>query len=351
MATTRLQDREMQNSSVLIFGGRSEEKLVSVASGQNLAARFEFGELWFIAPSGAVHQIAPSDLAKHERAFEVQYVPTAPAIGASLEQCLPKLKGKTVFLGLHGTEGEDGGFQAMFEREKIAFTGSGAQSSRDCFDKLKAKAIVQKHGIKVAAELRLSKSDPRALQSGLEAFLASHGTIVIKPVASGSSFGLKIVSDRSALDSAVKGILDSQYDLFMAESFVTGRELTVGVLETGTATDSLPPSEVRVDDGRSFDYAGKYLGKGTLELTPAEISPAETKAAQKVALDAHKALGCFGYTRTDMILQKDGSMVYLETNTLPGLSKASFIPQQLTAAGISIPDFIKGQLALAQKRH
>jgi D-alanine-D-alanine ligase len=112
----------------------------------------------------------------------------------------------------------------------------------------------------------------------------------------------------------------------------------------------LPPSEVILDRDAHFDYQGKYLGVGNREVTPAEVTVYEASAAQALSLLAHSALGCFGYTRTDMILTQKG-LYYLETNTLPGMTKASFIPQQLRAAGISLESFVRGQVALARLRY
>jgi D-alanine-D-alanine ligase len=106
---------------------------------------------------------------------------------------------------------------------------------------------------------------------------------------------------------------------------------------------------VRVEAGRAFDYEGKYLGKGTREITPAEVAPAVTRAAQELALAAHRALGCEGYSRTDIIAAAAGP-VFLELNTLPGLTRMSFIPQQLAAEGTSMAQFLDGQLAIARAR-
>src|SRR5262249_18928730 len=97
------------------------------------------------------------------------------------------------------------------------------------------------------------------------------------------------------------------------------------------------------------DFEGKYLGKGTREITPAEVPREVTRAAQQLALDAHRALGCEGYSRTDIIIGPNGP-VFLELNTLPGLTRASFIPQQLAAEGTPLLDFLQGQVELAKRR-
>lgn len=337
--------------TVLIFGGVSDERLVSVATAQNLALTYPFNELWFIHADGSgISRTTPDELVKHERPFEIPFEPRGEKFAKSMTEALPLLKQKTVFIGLHGTEGEDGTLQALFEKERIPFTGSSSESSRLCFNKKEAKRIVRKRGLRVAEELELKREDGAALKDLIRDFLQTHGKIVIKPVASGSSVGLHVLSKVDEIQRAVDAIMNSKYDQFLAEAFITGREITVGVLDSIEGrTNALPCSETVLLGENIFDYEGKYLGRGTKEITPADLTPEEAQAAQKMAVDAHLALGCYGYTRTDMILTSSGP-VYLETNTLPGLTRASFIPQQLEARGIKIRDFIEDQLKLAEKR-
>ena len=130
---------------------------------------------------------------------------------------------------------------------------------------------------------------------------------------------------------------------------MSGTELTVGIVDDGRGTRALPASEVRVEAGRAFDYEGKYLGKGTREITPAEVPPEVSQAAQRIALAVHKALGCEGYSRTDVICGPKG-VVFLEINTLPGLTGMSFIPQQLAAEGTPMLAFLEEQISLARRR-
>jgi len=337
--------------TVLLFGGVSDERLVSVATAQNLASTYPFNELWFIHADGSgLSRTTPDELIKHERPFEIPFEPRGEKFANSIEAALPLLKQKTVFIGLHGTEGEDGTLQALFENEKIPFTGSSSESSRLCFNKKEAKRIVRKRGLQVAEELELNRNEGPALKGLINDFLQAHGKIVIKPVESGSSFGLHILNKGDDVQGAVNAILNSKYDRYLAEAFITGREITVGVLDSIEGrTSALPCSETVLLGENIFDYAGKYLGRGTKEITPADLTPEEAQAAQKMAIDAHLALGCYGYTRTDMILTSSGP-VYLETNTLPGLTRASFVPQQLEARGMKMRDFIEDQLKLAEKR-
>jgi D-alanine-D-alanine ligase len=107
--------------------------------------------------------------------------------------------------------------------------------------------------------------------------------------------------------------------------------------------------EIEVDTDRTFDYAGKYLGAGTREICPADIPDQMARAAQATALAAHEALGCEGYSRSDLIASGDG-IYFLETNTLPGLTTSSLVPQELAVLGISFREFLEQQLELASRR-
>ena len=336
--------------TVLIFGGVSDERLVSVATAQNLVTHFPFNELWFLHADGAgITRTGADELAAHARPFELPFSPSGASFARNIREAISHIKHKTIFIGLHGTEGEDGTLQGLLEKERIPFTGSSSESSRMCFDKKQANRIVQKRVIKVALELELKREDGPSLADMIREFVETHGKIVIKPVASGSSFGLHVLSKGDDIKAVCTAIAASNYDRYLAEAFITGRELTVGVLDAIEGrTEALPASET-VISAEKFDYAGKYLGRGTKEITPADLKPEEMKAAQKVAADAHAALGCYGCTRTDMILTTGGP-VFLETNTLPGLTRASFIPQQLEASGIKMKNFVEDQLKLAEKR-
>jgi D-alanine-D-alanine ligase len=191
-------------------------------------------------------------------------------------------------------------------------------------------------------------ADPRVMRDLLRDFLSMNGRIVAKPVAGGSSVGLYHVRTNDDVETAARGI-EEVGEAYLAEQFIEGTELTVGVVDGPDGARALPPSEVRLEAGRAFDFEGKYLGKGTREITPAEVPPETTRAAQQLALDAHRALGCEGYSRTDLIVGPKGP-VFLELNTLPGLTRASFIPQQLAVEGTPMLKFLEGQLDLARRR-
>jgi D-alanine-D-alanine ligase len=325
---------------IVLFGGPSDERHVSVASAQNIVRTLPRSFAWFWSPTGAIHDVAPSDLLAHERPFEIDFVPSRPAIFPDLEQALDTLpvEDPVFLLALHGTAGEDGTLQRMFEARRIPYTGSDAKTSEIAFDKARAKEVV-KDKLRVADScVAITREE---LLAAVESMLETHERVVLKPLAGGSSRGLFFLRRGDPLPATE----DIPY---IVEQHLDGRELTCGVIERDGAPLALPVIEIEVDPGASFDYAGKYLGTGTREICPAKISDEMARDAQNVAVTAHTALECRGYSRSDLIATSDG-MYYLETNTLPGLTSKSLVPQELAEAGISFREFLETQVAAARK--
>lgn len=326
-------------SVIVLFGGPSDERHVSVASAQAIVRELDRPFAWFWAPEGAIHDVAVDDLLAHERPFEIDFVPARPAIFADLEMALDAMPvADPVFLlALHGTAGEDGIVQSMLERRRIPFTGSNAEASALAFDKARSKdALRGKVGL---PESRVA--DANSLREVVDDLLTRHERLVLKPLAGGSSRGLFFINR----DDEIPEITIP----YLVEQFVEGRELTVAVIDHVDGLRALPVLEIEVDPGREFDYAGKYLGHGTREICPANIPSEMAEAAQRLALTAHTSLGCQGYSRTDIVGAVDG-LYYLETNTLPGLTVASLVPQQLKAGGIGFREFLERQIELGVAR-
>jgi len=333
-------------TTIVLFGGPSDERHVSVASAQNIVRALGSPLCWYWAPLGAVHDVAPAARLGHPRPFELDVLPARPAIWPDLEQALDTLpvEDPVFLLALHGTVGEDGTLQRMLERRRIPFTGSGSEASSTAFDKNRAKQLV--HERVPLAESRVAHNVTE-IAPMVRDMLARHERIVLKPLAGGSSRGLFFVSR----DNDAQDVIDKITALgipYIAEQFLDGRELTVGVVDRGDGPAALPVIEIEIEPGTTFDYEGKYLGKGTHEICPAKISEEMTRAAQQAGVAAHTALGCDGYSRSDFIADRDGSVYFLELNTLPGLTAASLFPQMLAEAGISFADFLNAQLALAR---
>jgi D-alanine-D-alanine ligase len=335
-------------TTIVLFGGLSDERHVSVASAQSIIRSLGGAALaWFWAPDGRIYDVAAADLLAHQRPFEADFLPSRPAIFPTLEQALDTLpvEDPVFLLALHGTGSEDGALQEKLERRDIPFTGSGSEASASAFDKERAKQIVA--GKVRLAESRVART-PAEVRATIDEMLMRHERIVLKPRAGGSSRGLFFLGRHDDREKVAAEIIGAKIP-YIIEQFIAGREVAVGVLDHGDGPFALPPIEVEVDPGRAFDYAGKYLGSGTREVCPANISAEAARAAQETALAAHVALGCSGYSRSDILLDAEGAW-FLETNTLPGLTSSSLLPQELHAHGIEFRDFLERQLELARLR-
>lgn len=335
-------------TTIVLFGGPSDERHVSVASAQNIVRTLGNDVLaWFWAPHGALYDVHPADLLAHQRPFELDFLPARPAIFPDLEMALDAMPvGDPVFfLALHGTGGEDGTLQESLERRGIPFTGWGSAASATAFDKHRAKERVRGH-------VRLAESRVAHTASGVREAIADmlgrHERIVLKPLAGGSSRGLFFLDRGGDAEDVAEKVIATGVP-YIVEQFLRGRELTVGVLDHGDGPFALPVIEIEVDPNRAFDYEGKYLGAGTREICPADIPGALRDEAQQTALAAHTDLGCEGYSRSDLVATGEG-IYYLETNTLPGLTTSSLVPQELQAVGIGFREFLERQIALALNR-
>jgi D-alanine-D-alanine ligase len=321
----------------ILFGGTNKERLVSVASAQALHLALPEADLWFWDVAGTVHDVRSESLLGHSRPFEDEFKPDSRGVG--IEQALDKAKAedRVLLLGLHGGTAENGELQAMCEMRGIPFTGSGSASSHLAFDKIAAKRFVAIAGVKAPDGIALDD---------IEAAFAEHGKLIAKPTRDGSSYGLIFVNAQQDLVAVRNAARTEDY---LIEPFIAGVEATCGVLEQSDGSVfSLPPIEI-VPAAGGFDYTAKYLLKSTQEICPGRFSPEISTQIMDQALRAHRALSCCGYSRTDFIVSEKGP-IYLETNTLPGLTKASLYPKALKAQGIEFPDFLRDQIALAVKR-
>lgn len=334
-------------TTIILFGGSSDERHVSVASAQNIARTLGDALAWFWTPEGAVHDVATADLLAHQRPFELDFLPARPAIFPTLDQALDTLPvdDPVFLLALHGGTGEDGTVQRLLEQRGIPFTGSGSEASEVAFDKDRAKERLR--GRVRMAESRVARNAGE-LEAVTNDLLSRHARVVLKPLAAGSSRGLFFLGredDRAATLAKVAALRIP----YIVEQFIAGRELTCGVIERGAEPFSLPVVEIEIDPNRAFDYEGKYLGSGTREICPANIPDAVRVESQEIALAAHIGLQCEGYSRTDLVAAADG-VYYLETNTLPGMTTSSLVPQELAAEGISFREFLLEQVEQARKR-
>lgn len=340
----------MDQKVILLFGGESEERLVSVASAQAMAQAINVAKLWFWHKEGKVFEIDYSFLSQHKEPFTNELIPNCKPLYQSINEAVAsKSADNHVFLlGVHGGSGENGYLQSLLEQAKRPFTGSGAKASKLAFDKIATKEWLKSYNIRMAPHVVIVPRDTNTKET-LLGFFASVGNIVVKPVCGGSSIGCTFVKSKADIDSVIEKVAELPAQIFLAEKMIVGREITVGVFEGPEGPVGLPCTEIVLDHNRDFDYLGKYLGVGTKEVTPAPLPPSLTREAQRMAVAAHAALALDGYSRTDLILADEG-FYFLETNTLPGLTKQSLVPQQLAAFGITMREFLASQIDLATSR-
>jgi D-alanine-D-alanine ligase len=325
----------------ILFGGTNKERLVSVASAQALHSALPEADLWFWDVDDSVHQTQSQTLLAHSRPFEDPFKPGGRRVARGIEAALDQAKAddRLFVLGLHGGRAENGELQAMCELRGIPFTGSDSASSHLAFDKVAAKRFAAIAGVMAPAGVMLEDID---------AAFAEYGKLIAKPARDGSSYGLIFVNAKQDL-MAVRNAAKSED--YLIEPFILGTEATCGVLEQlDGSVITLPPIEIiPAEGGFGFDYRAKYLAKATQEICPGRFSPEISAALMDQALRAHRALSCGGYSRTDFIVSDKG-LVFLETNTLPGLTKASLYPKALKAQGIEFVDFLRHLIVLAERR-
>ena len=323
----------------ILFGGTNKERLVSVATAQALQAALPEADLWFWDADDTVHETRPETLVKHSRPFEDPFKPDGARVNGSIEQALDRAQAedRLLVLGLHGGSAENGELQAMCEVRNVPFTGSDSASSHLAFDKTAAKRFAAIAGVASPEGIALEE---------IEAALGHYGRLIAKPARDGSSYGLIFVNAKQDIVAVRNAAKSEEY---VIEPLIAGIEATCGVLERSDgAVLSLPPIEIVPADG-GFDYAAKYLLKSTQEICPGRFSPEISGQIMDLALRAHQALSCIGYSRTDFIISATGP-IYLETNTLPGLTKASLYPKALKAQGIDFADFLRDQIVIAERR-
>lgn len=324
--------------NTILFGGTNKERLVSVASAQALHEALPDAGLWFWDVDDTVHEASSEALLKHSRPFEEPFRPGTPSLGR-IEAALDRAKAeqRLLVLALHGGRAENGELQVMCEMRGIPFTGSGSASSHLAFDKVAAKRFAAIAGVTAPAGVALEDA---------EGALAEYGKLIAKPARDGSSYGLIFVHSTQDLVAVRSAAVTEEY---LVEPFIFGVEATCGVLEQlDGSLIALPPVEIIPAEG-AFDYRAKYLANATQEICPGRFSPEISAQIMDHAIKAHRALSCTGYSRSDFIISDKGP-IYLETNTLPGLTRASLYPKALKARGIGFADFLRDQITMAERR-
>ncbi|MEN9952263.1 MAG: hypothetical protein RLZZ520_531 [Bacteroidota bacterium] len=239
-----------------------------------------------------------------------------------------------IFIGIHGTPGEDGKLQGYFDLLNLPYTSCDATTSAITFNKRYTTAVAGASGFHVAKSIHLFKANFKiedAESWGLKF------PVFVKPNNGGSSIGMSRVNVKEELQAAIEKAFKED-DQVLIEEFIAGREFTIGVFKSKGAIITLPFTEI-ITENEFFDFEAKYQGKSK-EVTPAECSQDTADKVRKAAAGIYSVFNCNGVVRMDFIFNDADKMPYLlEINTVPGQSAASIVPQQVAAMGVSLTDF------------
>ena len=281
----------------VLYGGLSAEREVSLMSGT------------------AVHQALVAQ----------GYNAVAIDVGRDLAAVLKREGVEAAFIALHGRYGEDGCVQGLLELMQIPYTGSGVLASALAMHKLYSKRTFAACGILTAPFINFRRGaavNSNDLPFGLP--------LVVKPVQEGSSVGVSIVKTERDLAAALE-LAFRHDDEILVEQYIKGQEVQVGILDDRPvgAIEIIPKNEF-------YDFESKYTDGMADHIFPARLESALYEKAQQVGLAAHRALGCMGYSRVDLLVTATGDCYVLEVNTLPGMTSLSLFPE-IAAKGAGLP--------------
>ena len=309
----------MSERVLVLAGGLSHERDVSLRSGRRV------GE------------------ALRDRGFEVEVRDVDSTLITALRDDPPAC----VLPLLHGATGEDGAIREVLELSGIPYVGSGPAACRVAFDKPVAKTIVAAAGIATPPAVVLPHETFREL--GAAAVMAAMADtlglpLIVKPARGGSALGCTVVRAVEDLPSAMVDAF-AYGDTALVERFVEGEEVAVGVYDDGEGPRALPAVGI-VPDGGVYDYTARYTAGSTEFSVPARLDPAQARACAEVALRAHEVLGLRDLSRTDLIVDAEGTVWFLEVNVAPGMTETSIVPLAVEASDVELGDLF-GRLVRA----
>ncbi len=246
-----------------------------------------------------------------------------------------------VFMALHGENGENGKVQAAFDLRKIKYTGTGYIGSALSMDKGLTKVILKAAGIPTPGGFTMTRNS-------YDTDLQKHGLdfpVVVKVCCGGSSVGVYMVNDQAEYEEALKNAFELEPEVVI-EEFIKGREFSVGVIDG----ESLPVIEIAPKEG-FYDYKNKYTAGSTVETCPAVLTPEQTNRMRRLAEEGYKALNLDAYGRLDFLMKENGDMYCLESNTLPGMTPTSLMPQEAKAVGVDFPKLCEKLIEVSMKKY
>jgi len=320
----------------LFFGGPSNEHEVSITSAINVAKNIDqekYGAVLIFWDKSGVFHVVP-DLNSLESGQKIAVENFKDIFDVALPMT-------------HGKYGEDGVLQAIFESQRLPYSGCHVLSSALCFDKAVFKDFISGHGIAQAKYVAIdyTLNNPADIKGKLNAIQDLKLPIFVKPANSGSSVGVTKLESLDNLDEAIKEARKHDGKVVIEEGFVNHKEIEIAVLGNSDLTISVP-GELIIPGGDIYSYDEKYkLGRTDVKI-PADITKEEADQAKELAGKIYKLCGCNGFARVDMFIQ-EGKIYLNEINTLPGFTNISMYPKLMMHEGLSYKDLISKIIELA----
>lgn len=340
----------------VLMGGISSERDISLSTGRQILQSLDSDKYDAIGVDAALlpgsnRAISKGSETEIAAVAEVRNSLTGSNALASVDAIASptsNLRPDVVFIALHGKFGEDGTVQGMLDLLGIPYTGSGVLASALCMDKSMTKKVLAADGIPVPESVDFTVMKGRwDTESVAEAVAEVGYPVIVKPSRQGSTIGMTKVNAPAGLNDAIRDA--AAYDeQIIVERFITGTELTVGVLGNDEPV-ALPVIEI-VPKGGFYDYEAKYAPGGSEHIIPARITDVQTREAQEIALKSFRSLGCSGMARIDIMLGADGMFV-LEVNTIPGMTPTSLLPEAAKAVGIGFSRLLDMLIGYALDEH
>jgi len=321
----------MQKNIAIVMGGYSSEAEISLKSGDvvynsldankyTLYKVYILKDRWFVKLDTQEYKINKDDFSFVKKDIKVNF------------DC--------VFNAIHGNPGENGALVAYFDLLGIKHTSAPFYQMSLTFNKRDTLSVIKEYGIQTANSYYMHQRDEintvKIIEKvGLPCF--------VKPNRSGSSFGISKVYKEENLEDAIMKACKEDEEILI-ESFLDGKEVSVGIIEYQGKIEVLPITEI-VSENDFFDYEAKYKGKSK-EITPARISDVEKKKVINTARKVYRVLNMSGFSRSEFILV-DGEPYFLEINTVPGMTEESLLPQQAKEASISLTDLFDNAIQMA----
>ena len=308
---------------VVLAGGLSHERDVSLRSGRRVAE----------ALRGTGQEV-------EERDVDAALL---PSLAADPPACVVPM--------LHGETGEDGAIREVLDLLGLPYVGASPEACRIAFDKPVAKTVAARAGVRTPASFCLPHEAFRELGAAavMESLVATLGLpLMVKPARSGSALGCTVVRDRADLPSAMVNAF-AYGPVALLEQFVEGAEVAVTVIDDGAGPRALPLVGIEPDGG-VYDYTARYTAGSTQFVVPARLDDEATAECERVALAVHEAFGLRDLSRSDLIVDPDGTVWFLEVNVAPGFTETSTVPLAVQAAGLDLGKVIAALVHAATSR-